>query len=478
MKIYPEFKKWIHYSHEIEKSILGAILCEIGAFSKVSNIIRSDFFYFDENSIIFSAMSEMFLRNIPIDIYTVVDYLMNEKKINEFNGVNVPLYVTRLTNEVCSTAHIEYHSYILKRMWVERELIIITNEGISETESISEKLTYLNKKLLELNVKETKKDWVDFSELLVDLYAHQDEMIKTSGKGITTGFLKLDDENGGFFGGQFIVIGARPSVGKSAIAGQMALKMAKQHKKVGIISLEMNNNEIAARLTSIITNTDFSVIFRNLFRDENQRDNWYKKINNHVDLPIFISDSTNVNIFDIKNKIYKLKNEYGVDCIFIDYIQLINTENTNRNKTRENEVSAISRGLKVLAKELNIPIIALAQLNRLVTHRTGQNRYPQLSDLRESGSIEQDADVVMFIHRDWMLGLPEYMVDENGLSTENKADLIIRKWRNGNSNNKIELFFDKTKMMFTDSDLKIMPPEETNYFNRIDEFTDDEDAPF
>jgi replicative DNA helicase len=258
-----------------------------------------------------------------------------------------------------------------------------------------------------------------------------------------------------------VVIGARPSVGKSAFMGQMALSMARNGKKVGIVSLEMNNNEIAARLSSIETHTDFKTIFRNLFKDENSRQLWYNKLSNFTNLPIYITDKTNVSATNIKAKAQKLRHEIkGLDCLFIDYLQLVSSEGESKSRNRENEVSQISRTCKLIAKDLNIPVIILCQLNRDVTKRTGKNRYPQLSDLRESGAIEQDADVVMFLHRDWTTGIQEYMYDENGNSKENHADLIIRKWRNGANNIHIELEFDAPKMQFIEKNAYTFSPIE------------------
>jgi len=301
------------------------------------------------------------------------------------------------------------------------------------------------------------------SEVMYNLVVHQEEISKTGGMGITTGNSLLDRENGGFYPGQMIVIGARPSVGKSAYMGQMAMSIARTGKKVGIISLEMNNNEIGARLSSLGSDDDFKTIFRNLYRDEDHKAQWYRRIQELIELPIYITDKTDVSPTSIKAKAVKLKHSDGLDVLMIDYLQLVNSENDTRNRTRENEVSQLSRACKLLAKDLEIPVIVLCQLNRAVTGRKGIDRYPQLSDLRESGSIEQDADVVMFIHRDWMMG-ESYQVDENGNSTEFKANLIVRKWRNGAANLNIELDFNPRKMMFSEADksLKYWKPEESN----------------
>ena len=467
-----DYQKDIHYSFKLENAVLGACMLESIAFARVCDLLEKDVFYSDANKIVYSALTEMYRNGIVIDILTVFDYLQNTKGIVNLGGNNTAWYCAELTKYVVSTANLEYHSYILRRMWMERELIKLTSGGIKLEGNVKEKIYSLTTAIQKINSGHYTKDWSDLSELIIGLAKHQDEMLISGGRGLTTGVKKLDAVNGGFFKGQMIILGARPSVGKSAFMGQMAIAMAKQNKKVGIISLEMNNNEIAARLSSLETQTDFKIIFRNLFEDENSRTKWYRKITDEfIGLPIFVTDKTKVTTSDIKSKAQKLKYEKGgIDCLFVDYLQLISSETDGKNRTRENEVSQISRMCKLMAKELEIPIIVLCQLNRAITHRTGTARYPQLSDLRESGSLEQDADVVMFLHRDWTTGLQEYMYDSNGNSTENKADLIVRKWRNGESNLHIELLFEGSKMKFEESDIypyvpiENMQKEEENPF--------------
>lgn len=458
-----DITKGVHYSEEIENAILGACLLESDAFGRTFGLLEKQHFYSKPNSIIYEAIAEMYNEGISIDILTVWDYLLNIKKVIELNNNNTAYYLTKVTRDVVSSAHLEYHSFIIKRMWMERELIHLTHGGLLLDGDVHTQIFQLNRAIEKINNGQYQKEWFDMKDVMLDLAKHQDEMLTTKGKGLPTGISKLDEENGGLFPGQLVVIGARPSVGKSAFMGQMAISMAKQGKKVGIVSLEMNNNEIAARLSSIETHTDFKTIFRNLFEDENSRKKWYDKLNNLVNIPIYITDKTNVSAAVIKAKAQKLKHEIkGLDCLFIDYLQLVSSEGESKNRNRENEVSQISRMCKLIAKELNVPVIILCQLNRDVTKRTGKNRYPQLSDLRESGAIEQDADVVMFLHRDWTLGIEEYMFDENGNSTKNHADLIIRKWRNGESNLHIELEFDAPKMKFIEKKSYSFSPIEDN----------------
>lgn len=462
------FKNHIDYSQDLEEVILGACLLEKTAIARVYDLLEPKNFYKTVHGVIFESMLDMYKMSVPIDLLTLFDYLYNRKNITEIENYPTGWYLTKVTRDVVSTAHLEIHSHIIKQMWMQRELISITNGKIKlDGENVKEDIFNVSKAIQDINTGLFQKDWKDMSELMIELAKHQDKMLINEGKGLTTGIVKLDELNGGFFGGQMIIIGARPSVGKSAFMGQMAIAMAKQGKKVGIISLEMNNNEIAARLSSIETLTDFKTIYRNLFADENARARWYTQItDSFIGLEIYVTDNTKVSALDIKSKALKLKHQAkGLDCIFVDYLQLVDADEKSKFSNRENEIRQISRMVKLMAKDLDIPIIVLCQLNRQSTHRTGNNRYPQLSDLRESGSLEQDADVVMFLHRDWMLGVQEYMIDENGNSTKDKADLIVRKWRNGEPNLHIELEFEGAKMKFVEKGLSQYYPLENTEAN-------------
>lgn len=443
------FEKNKHYSPDLEAAVLGAIMLENTAFSRVFDMLKAEMFYATENQKIFAAIAEMFSQNLPIDLLTVADFLVRKKGIADFSGTGVGYALSSKTNAVVSTANLEYHSLCLKQMWMEREIVGITHGGVDKDLDTLDKLSAVKERLNALTTSSASNDWSDMSQLMIGLYKHQDEMQATGGMGVPSGFKTIDRLYGGFHPGQMIVIAARPSVGKSAFAGQIAINMASKGYKVGIISLEMNNNEIAARLASLDTDIDFSAIFRGLYADERDRQRFYDRVNSSTaELPIYVTDSTDVNVADIKAKAYKLKYKYGLDCLIVDYLQLVGAE-SNANRNRENEVSKISRAFKIIAKELNVPTIVLAQLNREVDKRSGDARFPRLSDLRESGSIEQDSDVVMFLHSDYKSG---FVKDEQGNSTENMAQLIIRKWRNGMANQDIDLDFDGPKMKFSECD--------------------------
>ncbi len=452
-----EFLKDIHFSPDIEASVLGICLLERDAFARIFDLVDKETFYHDANQTVFATMSDMFQSGLPVEILSVSDYLMRSIGIKELASQTVPYYLSILSNAVVSSATLEYFCHCLQEMWTKRELIKLTYGGVKD-DDVRASMSRIRERLHYIQGKSVVNEWKSMDELIVGLYKHQDKMQATKGMGIMTGFKSIDQRTGGFHPQQLIVIGARPSVGKSALAGQMAIQIARQGHKVGIISLEMSNNEIAARIASIDALVNFDVLFRALWRDEQQRDEVYKKLNSQTaKLPIFVSDKTNVNINEIRAKANKLKAKYGCDILMIDYLQLVQGEEKNMN--REQQVSKISRGCKIMAKELDIPVIELCQLSREVTKRKGTDRYPQLSDLRESGSIEQDADVVMFLHSDWMSGVE---VDENGLTTESSRDLVIRKWRNSSSNWMVSLEFDAPKMMFRESN-NFIPVAQIHY---------------
>ena len=434
----------ITYLEDAEAAVLGICLLEKSAFGRTYGLIDENCFYFKDNQIIYSCLKEMNGNGIPIDIITVCER-MAEKKA-ELSGKNCAWYLARLTSFVVSSFHLEYHCLLLKKMFRRRELEKLTHSGIDLYADEKEQAYKLSDKISNILGNEVKQDWYSMDELMFNLLMHQEEIRRGNKVFITTGFKAIDKLNEGFSPGQLIVIGARPAVGKSALAGLMAIAMSKEKKVVGMISLEMNNTEIASRLASVDSDIEFSKIHRNLFVDENQHRKFYDFITkNTINHSIYVSDKTKVDINEIKAKASKLKFRHGLDVLIVDYLQLIDTIGGNKNYNREQEVAKISRGLKLLAMDLQIPVIVLCQLNRSVTARKAKDRYPQLSDLRESGAIEQDADVVLMLHRDWMSGYEIH--PETGESTQNKADILGVKWRNGAPFH-LEIDFDPQKMKF------------------------------
>ncbi len=444
-----EFKPYIHHGVELENAVLGICMLEKSAFGRTYGLVEEKHFYSTGNQQVYRAIREMYDNSVPVEILTVTEWLTNKHKLENITGHNVPYYVAKLTTEVVSSANVEYHCHLIREMWQRREILKLKYSALEDEVDPRKNIADINAEIAKILGGEQKKEWQDMSELVYNLMIHQTEMATGKKSFITTGFKKADQLNGGFYNGQMVVIGARPSVGKSALMGQMALSMARSGKRVGIVSLEMSNNEIAARLSSIETSIDFSTIYRSIANDEVLHKRFYEQVSrDFINLPIYLSDKTKVNVGEIKAKATKLKHTHGLDCLMVDYLQLIDGATDNRNYNREQEVAKMSRGLKLMANELDIPVIVLCQLNRQVTARTYKDRFPKLSDLRESGAIEQDADVVMFIHRDYMSG---WQVDESGNTTEFSADLIAPKWRNGATFH-LPLDFDPPKMRFSEKD--------------------------
>jgi replicative DNA helicase len=420
-------KEGVHYSKDFEAAVIGICLLEPTAIGRIYGQIGPETFYLEDNQKVYSFISNMYENSIPIDFLTVWQRLL-EAGI-KFNAGNQAWYLSTLTMHVVSSAHLEYHAYILKKMWRKRELDKLTHSGIDDTKDEKEQAHQINEKINEILSGESTQEWFSMEELMLKLFIHQEQIKSGKKEFLTTGFAAIDRMNGGFSPGQLIVLGARPSVGKSALMNKIAVAVAKQNKQVGIISLEMNNTEIAARLASIQTDTSFGIIYRNLFNDEDQSAIFYNRLKERaVNLPIYVSEKTKVDVNEIKAKAIKLKHLSGMSLLIVDYLQLVESP-ASKNANREQEVAKISRGLKLLAMDLEIPVIVLCQLNRAITHRKGKDRFPQLSDLRESGAIEQDADVVLMLHRDWMAGYEQN--PETDHSSEFEADLLGVKWRNG-----------------------------------------------
>lgn len=441
----------LHYSKEFESAVLGICLLEKSAFGRTYGLITDEMFYFDDNKKTFSILREMYDRSIPIDGLTVWNKLVEANA--QINFGLIPAYLDNLTMNVVSDAHLEYHCHVIKKMWQKRELEKLTRNGLPEGDE--RKQAYeINNRIQEILGSEIKQDWYSMDELMFDLFKHQEAIRSGEKEFVPSGFKLVDRMNGGFSGGQLIIIGARPSVGKSALMNKIAFTAAGKKKVVGIVSLEMDNTQIAARLASIDTQTSFSIIYRDLFREDEDRKYFYDRISQHtINYPIFVTDKTKVDVQDIKSKAIKLKHQRGLDLLIVDYLQLVET-GQNKNYNREQEVAKISRGMKLLAMELDIPVIVLCQLNRAMTSRKGKDRYPQLSDLRESGAIEQDADIVMMLHRDWMSGMEVH--PDTGNSTEFDADLLGVKWRNGATFH-LELQFEPQLMKFSERGSNLIP---------------------
>jgi replicative DNA helicase len=451
------FKEIIHYNREMEAAVLGACLIEKNAFSLIRGILMREVFYSEGHRIVYDAISEMWEENFPIDILTVISRIARNKNVELLDGNAVPYFVAKLTNAVVSTANIEAHAFILRQLYAERKLLELQHMSFDGEQDVLEKTRRIQDELFKITQIKVSNDWADMIDVVLKLHKHMDEVKDKDVIGIPTGFTLFDRITGGFCKGDMIVIGARPSVGKSAFLGAIAVHAASRNFKVAIISLEMSDVQFGARMGSIVSDVEFYKIFRNRMNDDIERDKVYHKLEVLANLPIKISEKTNVSVSDIKAKVGQLMSKWKPDIVFIDYLQLIDSEDGNRNYNREQEVSKMSRGIKLMAKEFDIPIVALAQLNR-EAEKTGDKK-PKLHHLRESGSIEQDADLVVFLHRDYQSGIE---TNQNGETTLYEADLIVAKGRNIEKP-EIKIGFDPPKMKFYDT--------ERNQFKSLNERT-------
>lgn len=441
------FVENLNFSKELEFCVLGAAMLEKDGFGRIYKIIDEDVFYYNGHSDVYKTIRELWKNNYPTDMVSVYLELI-KNGVTQIRGYGTAFYVSEITKNVVSAAAIEYHSAVLKSMYIQREMYAITHGGIGEEEGI-DAINTIGRKISKLKEKVVLDDFKGIDVIVANLYTHMDLVKDKELTGITTGFKTLDRITGGLQPGGMYIIGARPSVGKSAFMGKMVFNSAKEGFNVGVISLEMTDNQIVARISSLATDIEYWRIYRNRLYDEQQANYFYKKTAELSELPIQISDKTGVDIGDIKAKIARLKRKNNIDVLFIDYLQLLDTDDKNRNINREQQVSQISRGLKLLAKDYNIPVVVLAQLNR-VSEQAGDKK-PKLHNLRESGSLEQDADGVIFIHRDFMSGIKE---NEDGSSTEGQADIIIAKWRDGEVTD-YKIGFDGNKMKFFEFDENI-----------------------
>lgn len=418
-------------ARELEEAVLGALMLEKDAYSVISDILRPESFYDKTHELIFSAIQDLAVQQKPIDMLTVVEQLRKRGDLDQVGG---PFYIAQLSGKVVSTAHLEYHARIIAQKYLARELISFTSEVASkafdETNDVDDLMQEAEGKLFEISQRNLKKDVTQINPVIKEAYElMQIASQRTDGlSGLQTGFKDLDKMTSGWQNSDLIILAARPAMGKTAFVLSMAKKMAIDYNTpIAVFSLEMSNVQLVNRLIVNVCQIPGSKI-KNGQLAPYEWEQLDRMITHLFDAPIFVDDTPSLSVFELRTKARRLVREHGVKCIIIDYLQLMNASGMSFG-SREQEVSTISRSLKGLAKELNIPIIALSQLNRGVESRAGnEGKRPQLSDLRESGAIEQDADMVCFIHR------PEYykiFTDEKGNDLTGKAEIIIAKHRNG-----------------------------------------------
>jgi replicative DNA helicase len=418
---------------ELEEAILGAVMLEKSAFDTVVEIIKPECFYVEAHQRVYKAMQSLALKSSPIDLLTVVEELKFREDLEFVGG---PYFVTRLTNAVVSSANIEAHCRIVLQKFIQRELIRISGEIIGDayedSTDVFDMLDEAEGKLFEITNNHLRKNFDSIDTVLVKTIQRIEDMRQRQEDitGVTTGFPSLDRVTYGWQPTDLIILAARPSVGKTAFALNLARSAALNPDKpvaVGFFSLEMSSAQLVQRILSAESEIWLEKIARGKLEEHEMKQLYKKGIDRLSKAPIFIDDSAALNIFELRAKCRRLKNKHNVGLIIIDYLQLM-SGSADRNSNREQEISKISRDLKGLAKELQVPIIALSQLSREVEKRKEGNKIPQLSDLRESGAIEQDADMVMFLYR------PEYyemMSNEMGESTKGETHVRIAKHRNG-----------------------------------------------
>lgn len=417
---------------DLEEAVLGAIMLEKSAFDTVIEILKPECFYVDAHQRIFRSFQNLAQKSLPIDILTVVEELKSSEELDTVGG---PYYVTKLTNAVVSTANIEAHSRIILQKFVQRELIRISGEIIGEayeeSTDVFDLMDDAEDKIFQITNNFLKTDYKEMSSALAQAINRIDELRtkKDEISGVPSGFNSLDRITYGWQQTDLIILAARPSVGKTAFALNLARNAALHPTKptaVGFFSLEMSAAQLVQRILSAESEIMMEKIARGKLEEHEYQQLHKRGITRLEKAPIYIDDTAALNIFEFRAKARRLVNKHHVGIIIIDYLQLMSGSG-DRNGNREQEISTISRNLKALAKELNIPIIALSQLSRAVETRK-ESKMPQLSDLRESGAIEQDADMVMFIYR------PEYyenFTNEMGESTRGETHIKIAKHRNG-----------------------------------------------
>jgi replicative DNA helicase len=420
---------------DLEEVVLGAMMIDKKGVDEVIDILSPDAFYKEAHKFIFESIFKLFENSEPIDLLTVSSQLKKDQKLDMVGG---DFYLISLTQRVSSSAHIEFHARIILQKYIQRSLIKISNEIIEEaydeTKDVFDLLDTAEAKLYEVTQGNVKKSTESAQSLVIQAKRKIEEMSNKEGmSGIPSGFDKLDKLTSGWQPSDLIIVAARPGMGKTAFTLTMARNVAVQSNiPVAFFSLEMSSVQLITRLISSETGLS-SEKLRTGKLEKHEWEQLNVKVKTLEKAPLFIDDTPSLSIFDLRAKARRLASQYGIKMIMIDYLQLMTAGGSQKGGNREQEISMISRNLKALAKELSIPVVALSQLSRAVETRGGSKR-PLLSDLRESGAIEQDADIVSFIYR------PEYYKidegdDEERSPTAGQGEFIVAKHRNGGLEN-------------------------------------------
>lgn len=440
---------------DLEEAVLGALMLDNDALSNSIEILRSESFYKTEHQKIFLAIQTLFNSAQPVDILTVTNEL---RRTGELKSVGGPVYVSQLTDRVASAANIETHARIISQKYIQRELIRISSKIITdaydETSDVFDILNDAESSLFTVSEGNIRKNYDKMSSLIRQAL-DQIEEIKNKEEGLSgvpSGFADLDRVTSGWQKSDLIILAARPGMGKTAFVLSTARNTAVQFQKaVAVFSLEMSSVQLVNRLIA----SESGISAEKLRKGNLEEHEWIQlnqKISQLSEAPLFIDDTPALTIFELRAKCRRLKRQHDVELIIIDYLQLMHAGNDSKSGNREQEISTISRSLKSIAKELDVPIIALSQLSRAVETRGGDKR-PMLSDLRESGAIEQDADIVCFIYRPDYYGFTEWPDSAPGEDPDcnGQGEIIIAKHRNGSLEN-IRLRFIANLAKFTDLD--------------------------
>jgi replicative DNA helicase len=455
------------HSTENEVAIIGAMMLDKGAISKVIEILDTNSFYNEANKIIFETILTMFEKGINVDILTLGEELQRRKMLDYIGGT---YYLTEINAATPTAANVEFHAFIVQEKYLKRMLIgsaskILSNCYDESTDALEE-IDYAERLVFEIAEKRFSRSYVELKKLAHDAYAQIAALYERDQPGLTgipTGYKDLDEMLGGFQKSDFIVIAGRPSMGKTALGLSIARNTAMEFKHpVGFFSIEMSSIQLVIRLISAEARINQQKIRTGKISQE-ELSKIVRTLGKLANTPILIDDSPTLSVMELRAKARRMKAEHGIGMIMVDYLQLLHS---TKAESREREISMISRSMKQIAKELDIPVVALAQLNRTVESRS--DKRPFLSDLRESGSIEQDADVVIFVHRPEVYGIKTF---ENQQPTENMAEIIIGKQRNGPIGT-VQLAYLKDYARFENVALHFSePPGEVPDH-------DDEDAPF
>lgn len=441
---------------EAEQSLLGAILIDKGALLRVQDAVRADDFYKQAHADVFEAMLELSERREPIDLLSLTNRLNEKGKLESVGG---RAYLIQLTTATPTSAHVVHYAEIVQKKATLRRLMTagtdIAGMAYEEDEPLDNVLDGAEQTLFGVTQKYVKTAFTPIKDTLHVAFERIDELHRERGKlrGIPSGFTELDNLLGGLQRSDLIILAARPSVGKTSFALDIARQSAIKYKvPVGIFSLEMSKDQLVDRMLCAEAGVDLWRMRRGLLNADGDQNNDFDRIGhalgNLSEAPVFIDDTANVNIMDIRTKARRLQSEVGLGLLVVDYLQLMESRKGNRNSdNRVQEVAEISRGLKGIARELNIPVLALSQLAR-VTEQS-KPAIPKLSHLRESGSIEQDADVVMFLYR--KAADANYRKDEIPLDERNLAEIIVAKHRNGPVGS-VRVFFDEQRVSYRNLD--------------------------